>query len=58
MGETVRDVLLVISALGAFLAAAGSLWNAYQFAVLSGRMQAVGRTVDSHVNAPGLHAGR
>ena len=35
--------------------AAASLWNAYQFSVLKGRVDAHETTLTAHINAPGLH---
>ena len=42
-------------ALTGAVAAVASLWNAYQFSVLKGRVDEQGETIRSHVNAPGLH---
>lgn len=39
----------------AAVAAIASLWNAYQFSVLKGRVDTQGDDIRSHVNAPGLH---
>ena len=37
------------------VAAIASLWNAYQFSVLKGRVAEQGDNMRAHVNAPGLH---
>ena len=55
MTETMQaavDVFTAASALGAFLL---SGWNAYKFATLTGRVDAIERTQNAHVNAAGLH---
>ena len=58
MRETLRDFVIAVGVGAALLAAGVGLWNAYQFAVLAGRVEAVERAQDSHVNAPGLHSVR
>ena len=45
----------VFTAVSAALAAAASLWNAYQFSILKCRVDEIGRNLTAHVNAPGLH---
>ena len=49
------EMIEYLTAAAAVIAAAASLWNTYQFAKLSGRMDAGERAHNAHVNAPGLH---
>ena len=49
------EMIEYLTAAAAVIAAAASLWNTYQFAKLSGRMDAAERAHNAHVNAPGLH---
>ena len=45
----------LFTAIAAALAAAAGFWNAYQFSVLKGRVDALETGHQAHVNAPGLH---
>ena len=53
--KTDDEMIEYLTAPAAVIAAAASLWNTYQFAKLSGRMDAAERAHSAHVNAPGLH---
>ena len=44
-----------LTAVAAVVAAIASLWNAYQFSVLKGRVDAHEATLTAPVNTPGLH---
>lgn len=50
-----EDVLLLCAAVGAVVGAATGLWNSYQFTLLKGRGDEMGKQVTAHVNTPGLH---
>ena len=50
-----KDAILVLTAAAAFVAAAASLWNAYQFSVLKGKVDTPETAQGAHVNAAGLH---
>lgn len=50
-----KDAILVLTASAALVAAAASLWNAYQFSVLKGKVDALETAQGAHVNAAGLH---
>lgn len=56
MTETMQIMIDLLTALAAFAGAGAGLWNAYQFAKLTGRVDSLERHHDAHVNAPGLHA--
>ncbi len=52
-----EDMLLeVLTAAAAVVAAITGLWNTVQIGRLSGRPDTLTTQVNSHVNAPGLHA--
>ena len=53
--ETLTTVGAVVGACTGLVAAGASLWNACQFSILKGRVDAVERLTAAHVNAPGLH---
>ena len=53
--ETLTAVGAVVGACTGLVAAGASLWNAYQFSILEGRVDAVERLTTAHVNAVGLH---
>ena len=52
----VNMLLDVLTAAAAVIAAITGLWNTVQFGRLSGRLDTLTTQVNSHVNAPGLHA--
>ena len=47
--------LQIVTAIGSVIAALAGLWNAYQYAVLSGTVGEIGRNLVAHLNAAGLH---
>ena len=49
------DPIQLFTAAAAFLAAAASLWNAYQFSLLKGKVDTLETAHNAHVNAAGLH---
>ena len=53
--EVLTGVAATLGAVTGSVAAAASLWNAYQFSVLKGRVDAHEHTLTTHVNAPSLH---
>lgn len=50
------NMLEVLTAAAAVVAAITGLWNAVQIGRLSDRLDTVTTQVNAHVNAPGLHA--
>lgn len=50
------NVLEVLTAAAAVIAAITGLWNTVQIGRLSGRLDTLTAQVNAHVNAPGLHA--
>ena len=55
MIESIQAVVDLLTAAAAFGAFGVSVWNAYQFSVLKGRVDEQGENHRAHVNAPGLH---
>ena len=53
--ETLTAVGAVVAACTGLVAAGASVWNAYQFSLLKGRVDAVEKLTTAHVNAAGLH---
>lgn len=53
--DVLTAVAAVIGAVTGLVAAAASLWNAYQFSVLKGRVDEVSRNLTAHLSASGLH---
>ena len=53
--EMLTAVGAVVGACTGLVAAGASLWNAYQFSIIKGRVDAVERLTTAHVNAAGLH---
>ena len=53
--ETLTAVGAVVAACTGLVAAVASVWNAYQFSLLKGRVDAVEKLMTAHVNAAGLH---
>ena len=53
--ETLTAVGAAVGACTGLVAAGASLWNAWQFSILKGRVDAVERPTTAHVNAAGLH---
>lgn len=49
------NVLEVLTAAAAVIAAITGLWNTVQIGRLSGRFDSLTTQVNAHVNAPGLH---
>ena len=45
----------LLTAAAALIGAAAGVWNAWQFAVLKGRVDTLERHQTAHVNAAGLH---
>ena len=52
---TEARVLAWISTVGIVITMLLGAWNAYQFSNLAGRVDAIERTQNAHVNAAGLH---
>ena len=50
-----EDMLEVLTAAAAVVAAITGLWNTVQIGRLSGRLDTLTTQVNAHVNAPGLH---
>ena len=55
MTGTLRDLLVVIDAVAALFAAFQSWSNGREIATLTGALQSTQATVNTHVNAVGLH---
>lgn len=53
--DMLTAVAAVVGALAGLVAAVASLWSAYQFSVLKGRVDEVSRNLTAHLSAPGLH---
>ena len=53
--ETLTAVGAVVGACTGLVAAGASLWNAWQFSILKGRVDAGERLTTAHVNTAGLH---
>ena len=54
MSESIQAAVDLLTAAAAFGAFGVSLWNAYPFSVLKGRVVEQGDNMRAHVNAPGL----
>lgn len=47
--------LAFCAAVAGVIAAVTSLWNAFQFRQLKGRVDEISKQLSAHVNTPGLH---
>ena len=50
-----NGTIQLLTAAAAFVAAAASVWNAYQFSLLKGKVDTPATARGAHVNAAGLH---
>ena len=48
--------LRTVTAIAAVVAALAGLFNTYQIAALTGRVNEIGRNLTAHLNAPGIHS--
>ena len=55
MTENAKTVIQLLTAAAALVGALTGIWNSYQFGRLDGRVGAIERSHNSHVNAAELH---
>ena len=48
-------VVGICAAVTGVVAAIASVWNAYQFSQLKGRVEEISKQLSTHMNTPGLH---